>query len=66
MKLRGSRASLKRVKSRPVHFTHEQAAVALYMATGGLIDLWGACKACKAHGLSALCIACGGTGRIPS
>jgi hypothetical protein len=57
----------KRLASRKsVLFNHEQVAAALYMATGGLIDLWGECRACKAHGLSALCIECGGSGRIPS
>lgn len=49
-----------------VLFNHEQVAAALYMATGGLIDLWGECRACKAHGRTDLCIECGGSGRVPS
>lgn len=49
-----------------VRFNGYQVAAALYVVTGGLIDLASACLACKAHGASALCIACGGSGRIPS
>jgi hypothetical protein len=49
-----------------VAFNGYQVAAALYVATGGLIDLASPCMACKAHGLFAGCPLCKGTGKIPS
>ena len=62
----------KRVRNRlaargpAVAFNGYQVAAALYAATGGLIDLWAVCLACKAHGRFAGCPLCKGTGRIAS
>lgn len=49
-----------------VPFNGYQVAAALYVATGGLIDLAAVCQACRINGLFAGCQLCKGTGKIPS
>lgn len=58
----------KRLAARGAHveFNGYQIMAALYVATGGLIDLAAPCQACRINGLFAGCPLCKGTGRIPS
>ena len=58
----------RRLAARGEHvlFNGYQIAAALYVATGGLIDLAATCNACRAHGAFDGCPLCKGTGKIPS
>lgn len=57
---------MKRAKPTWVRFKYDQVAAALYVATGGLIDLAAACRACQVNGNWDGCPLCRGTGKIAS